>query len=475
MAVAKLFLDGDWVDGESTATVPDKYTGDPVATVHRASRDQVATATRAVAAAQRADRLTPYERFEVLARASRLVTERRAELVSVVVADSGFTVTDAGREVDRTAQTLLLCAEEAKRVHGEMVPLDGAPGVRGRLAFTTRHPLGVVCAITPFNSPLNTVAHKVGPAVAAGNGIVLKPATYTPMTADALVHVLLDAGLPPGLVSLLHGGGGSVGQWLLEDEVPAFYAFTGSTEVGRRIRATVGLRRSQLELGSLSSTIVCDDADLADAVGKVVPAAYRKAGQVCTSVQRLYVDRRVLADTVDALVAELKGRAAGDPRLPDTFVGPVISAGEADRVHGWVGDAVDAGARVVSGGGRDGAVVEPTVLVDVDPAMSVMCAEIFGPVLVVRPFDTLDEAVGEVNDTPYGLAAGIFTRDLDRALTAAAELRMGSVHVNETSSSRVDLMPYTGVKDSGMGREGPRYAIEEMTEERLVTIGRSVR
>jgi succinate-semialdehyde dehydrogenase / glutarate-semialdehyde dehydrogenase len=475
MTDARLFVGGEWVDGESTATVADKYSGAPVTTVHRASAAQVAAATRAVAAAQRDGVPTPYERYEILATASALLTERRAELVSIIVADSGFTVTDAGREVDRAAQTLLLCGEEAKRIHGEVVPLDGAPGVRDRLAFTTRHPLGVVCAITPFNSPLNTVAHKVGPAIAAGNGIVLKPATYTPLTADALVRILLEAGLPPGLVALLHGGGGTVGQWLLEDDVPSFYAFTGSTEVGARIRATVGLRRSQLELGSLSSTIVCDDADLADAIGKVVPAAFRKSGQVCTSVQRLYVDRRVVGDVLDALAADLKSRVAGDPRQPDTFVGPLISAGEADRVHSWVTAARGGGATVVSGGARDGAVVEPTVLTDVDPAMTVMCAEVFGPVLAVRPFDTLDEAVAEVNDTPFGLAAGIFTRDLDRALTAAARLRMGSVHVNETSSSRVDLMPYTGVKNSGMGREGPRYAIEEMTEERLVTIGRSVR
>ncbi|MDQ1677382.1 MAG: hypothetical protein QOC93_2526 [Actinomycetota bacterium] len=472
MRQARLFLGGAWVDGVSTAELRDKYDDRHLADVHEAGREQVDAALAGVARAQRRRVLPPYERYRVLSEAARLVAARRDAFADAVVADAGFTITDAEREADRAVQTLELSAEEAKRIHGEVVPLDGAPGVSGRHAFTIRRPLGVVCAITPFNSPLNTVAHKVGPALAAGNGVVLKPASYTPLSAGLLVEVLLEAGLPDDLIALVHGSGGTVGQWLLESPVPSFYAFTGSTEVGEHLHRTVGLRRTQLELGSLSSTIVCDDADLARAVPLCVNAAFRKAGQVCTSVQRLYVQEGVLADFVDALTAEVSGRAVGDPRQRDTFVGPVISVREADRIASWIAGAVHSGASVVTGGTRQVGVIPPTVLTDVKADMDLMCREVFGPVVSVRPFTDLDEAIAEINDTPFGLAAGIFTADLGRALTAAETLRMGSVHINETSSSRVDLMPYGGVKKSGMGVEGPRYAIEEMTEQRLITLGR---
>jgi succinate-semialdehyde dehydrogenase/glutarate-semialdehyde dehydrogenase len=469
---AQLFLGGSWVDGVSTSELRDKYDDRHLADVHEAGREQVDAALDGVARAQQRRVLAPYERYRVLSGAARLVAARRDAFADAVVADAGFTITDAEREVDRAVQTLELSAEEAKRIHGEVVPLDGAPGASGRHAFTIRRPLGVVCAITPFNSPLNTVAHKVGPALAAGNGVVLKPASYTPLSAGLLVGVLLEAGLPEDLIALVHGSGGTVGQWLLESPVPSFYAFTGSTEVGEHLHRTVGLRRTQLELGSLSSTIVCDDADLARAVPLCVNAAFRKAGQVCTSVQRLYVHQGVLAEFLDALTAEVSGRVAGDPRQRDTFVGPVISAREADRIASWISAAAEGGASVVTGGTRRGGVIEPAVLTDVEADMDLMCREVFGPVVSVRPFAELDRAITEINDTPFGLAAGIFTADLGRALTAAETLRMGSVHINETSSSRVDLMPYGGVKKSGMGVEGPRYAIEEMTEQRLITLGR---
>jgi acyl-CoA reductase-like NAD-dependent aldehyde dehydrogenase len=471
VAAVRPFIDGDWQDGEDEQVVPDKFTGEPATAVGIPSRKQVEQAVGAVSAAQSTSRLTPHERYEILARASALLRERRAELISTIVADSGFTVSDAAREVDRATETLLISGEEGKRLAGEMVPLDGAPGVRDRIGFTTRHPLGVVCAITPFNSPLNTVAHKVGPALAAGNGVVLKPASQTPRTAAALLSVLLDAGLPPGLISVLYGDGHTVGQWLAEDERIAFYAFTGSTGVGEHLHSTVKMRRTQLEMGSLSSTIVCADADLRRCVELVTNAAFRKAGQVCTSVQRLYVERDAIDEVGALLAGTLAERAVGDPTRAETFVGPVISTKDAKRVSSWVDEAVTGGARVISGGSREGNVVAPTVLCDVTADMTVMCREIFGPVVVLRPFEDLDTAIDEANNTPYGLAAGIFTRDISRALTAAQRLQMGSVHINETSSSRVDLMPYSGAKASGRGTEGPRYAIREMTEERLVTIG----
>ncbi|MGV9796500.1 aldehyde dehydrogenase family protein [Mycobacterium sp. NPDC003449] len=471
MKQARLFIKGQWTDGATTAELRDKFSGAALGVLHEASDDQVAEALDGLNRAASTTSFPHYDRFRVLSRASALLAERQEEFVAAIVDDTGFTVTDAQREVSRATQTLLLCGEEAKRIHGEVVPLHGAPGGGSRLAFTVRHPVGVVCAITPFNSPLNTVAHKVGPALAAGNAVVLKPAKHTPLSSVLLVELLLECGLPESLIALVHGDGSTVGDALLRSPIPAFYAFTGSTAVGEHIRATVGLRKAQLELGSLASTIVCDDARLDRAVDACINAAFRKAGQVCTSVQRLYVQSGILDEFVGELVGRLRDRRVGDPRRDDTFVGPLISAGEADRVEKWVTLAVEAGAAVAAGGGREGQVIAPTVLRDVAPDAEVMVKEVFGPVVNVVGFDDLEQTIGDANDTPYGLAAGIFTADLNRALTAAEKLRMGSVHINETSSSRVDLMPYGGVKESGTGLEGPRYAIEEMTEARLITIG----
>lgn len=467
----RMWIDGRWVDGEAgTAPLEQKYTGETLAEVAQASPDQVEAAVASLLRAVSREVIPPYRRFEILSRASALVAERREQLRDLIVAESGFTRGDADGEITRATQTLRLSAEEATRLAGEMVPLEGAPGVSGRLGFTTRHPIGVVCAITPFNSPLNTVSHKVGPAIAAGNAVVLKPATATPLTAAALVEILLEAGLPPHHVALLHGGGKEVGAALLDDARIGFYTFTGSTEVGRIIQQSVGLRRTQLELGSLSSTIVCADADLDTAVERCVSASFRKAGQVCTSVQRLYVDEAVAEDFAARLLDTMAGLKVGDPSDPATFVGPLISEPEAARVESWVQGAAAAGARVLAGGERDGRVVAPTLLTDVRPDMQVMCNEVFGPVVSLRPYHDLAATIDEINDTPYGLAAGIFTQDVSTALSTAQRLRVGSVHVNQTSSSRIDLMPYGGVKDSGFGHEGPKYAVREMTEERLVTI-----
>jgi acyl-CoA reductase-like NAD-dependent aldehyde dehydrogenase len=465
----QMYIGGEWVNGASTFVVANKFTGEPIAIVQSASREQVAQAVQAAASSFAQRRLTPYARYEILHRAATLVESRRADFASTIVAESGFTISDAQTEVSRTTQTFLLCAEESKRICGEIVPIDGAPGQENRLAFTLRHPVGVVCAITPFNSPLNTVAHKVGPALAAGNTVVLKPATQTPLTAALLCETLAAAGVPAGHLNLVHGEGSEVGTWLLEEQQIAFYTFTGSTKVGQMIQRAIGLRRSQLELGSISSTIICEDADLGRAVPRCVNASFRKAGQVCTSVQRLYVHRAILDTFVNALVdATMKARI-GDPKDPATLVGPMISVRAAERAASWVDEAVAQGARLVCGGRRDGALFFPTILVDATSRMRVMCEEIFAPVISIVPYDLLDTAMADINATPYGLAAGIFTTNVNTAMQAARQLEVGTVHVNETSSSRVDVMPYGGVKESGFGREGPKYAIHEMTDERLIT------
>jgi succinate-semialdehyde dehydrogenase/glutarate-semialdehyde dehydrogenase len=348
--------------------------------------------------------------------------------------------------------------------------MEAAQGVQNRMGFTIRVPRGVVCAITPFNSPLNTLAHKVGPALAGGNAVVIKPSNYSPLSAVVLCEALLAAGLPANLLALVHGSGTTIGRQLLADQRIAFYAFTGSTQVGREIQRTAGLRGLQLELGSIASTIVCDDADIDLAIPKIINAGFRKAGQVCTSVQRLFIDRRIAADFVAKFVPAVRATKAGDPADPSVVIGPMITRQHAERAASWVREAVEGGARILTGGTVDGQVFAPTVLDRVDEKMRVVCEEIFAPVVCLMEFDDIEEAVARANATPFGLAAGLFTTNLRTALRVSRELKFGGVHVNEASSARIDVMPFGGVKDSGYGREGPAYAIREMTEERLITI-----
>lgn len=468
--MSQLLINGQWVDGESIQTLTEKFQGRVYGHMAVASAAQVDEAVAGALAGMQASRLSPYERYKILQQAARL-TESRMELLAGLMRDeAGFTRPDAENEVRRCVQTLELSAEEAKRLNGELVPMEAAAGMKNRLGFTVRVPRGVICAITPFNSPLNTVAHKVAPALAGGNAVVLKPSNLTPLTAVELCKILLEAGLPPALLALVNGSGTKIGRQLLQDQRIAYYAFTGSTQVGREIQQAAGLRGTQLELGSIASTIVCHDADVDMALPKIINAGFRKAGQVCTSVQRLFVDRRIAASFIPKLVAAAKAAKAGDPADPATIVGPMISAHHAERATAWVQEALAAGATVLTGGVCEGNVMAPTVLHGVTDSMRVYCQEIFAPVLSVLEFDTLDEAVRRANDSPYGLAAGLFTSNLSTALQTARQLRFGGVHVNEASSARVDVMPFGGVKDSGFGREGPSYAIREMTEERLITV-----
>lgn len=468
--MAQLLIGGCWVDGESVQQFRDKFTGAVYGEMALASAAQVEAAVTGAVAAQAASKLAPYDRFKILSTAARLLEGRMEPLLDLMRAEAGFTRADGENEVRRCVQTLELSAEEAKRLVGEMVPMEAAQGVKNRIGFTIRGPRGVVCAITPFNSPLNTVAHKIAPALAGGNSVVLKPSEYTPLTAVALCQVLVDAGLPTGLLSLVHGDGAVIGPLLLADQRIAFYAFTGSTRVGREIQRAAGLRATQLELGSIASTIVCHDADIALAIPKIINAGFRKAGQVCTSVQRLFVDRKIAAEFIPKFVAATRAMKFGDPADPATVIGPMITAGHAQRASSWIAEAVSGGAQVLSGNRCEGALLEPTVLYRVTDQMKVMCEEIFAPVVSICEFDQLDEAIARANAQPFGLSVGVFTSNLHAAFAAARALRFGGIHINEASSARVDVMPFGGVKDSGYGREGPAYAIREMTEERLVTM-----
>jgi succinate-semialdehyde dehydrogenase/glutarate-semialdehyde dehydrogenase len=467
---ARLLIDGRWVEGADQMPVYDKFSGRLLGHADRASREQVDAAVAAAHRSFQTVKLDAQERYGILRRVGDLIEQRRGELAATITAEAGFPIADAQNEVTRAIQTFLISAEEGKRLAGEVVPIEGAPGNAHRMAFTIRLPRGVVCGITSFNAPLNFVAHKAGPALASGNTVVLKAPQATPFSAALIAQILLDAGLPPGHVNVVQGPGSEVGRWLIENQQIRFYTFTGSTAVGKQLHRDAGLRPIALELGSIAASVVCADGDLDRAAPRIANSAFRRAGQACTSTQRLFVHRSVLEPFLEKFVAATASLKVGDPSDPQTAIGPMISEAEAARAEQWVQEAVARGARVVSGGQRRGALLTPTILVDSKRDMKVLCEEIFAPVVSVLPFDSLDEAIDEINSTEFGLAAGIFTRDINVAMTAARRIHVGVVHINESSSSRVDLIPFSGVKDSGMGREGPKYAMQEMTEERLITI-----
>lgn len=465
----RMLLGDTWVDGEGPVQdVTDKFLLSTFARLPASAPAQIARMIDIAQAAHETDTLTPYDRGRILDRVAHLLDERRDDFLRVMQLETGYTTADCIAEITRTVETLRLSAEEARRLSGDVIPVAGAAGQGKRVAFTIRVPLGIVLAVTPFNAPLNTVTHKIAPALGAGNTVILKPAGQTPRTACLLAQCFLDGGLPAGHLQVFHGGGPAVSATMADDRV-RYIAFTGSTEVGRIIQSQAGLRRTQMELGSIAFTLIAEDADLEDALPKVVAAGYRKAGQVCTSVQILMVHENLAGTVEDRMSAMVRALVHGDPAQPGCMTGPLISIADAERVEAWVQEAQAKGARLLAGGQREGAVVAPTLLADVTPDMNVGCREIFGPVICIEAFSDFEAALARVNGTPYGLATGVFTNDLGKAFAAARQLKVGGVHVNQTSSSRLDMMPYGGSKDSGFGREGPGYAMHEMTEERVIS------
>ncbi|MEJ6666305.1 MAG: aldehyde dehydrogenase family protein [Alcaligenes aquatilis] len=456
------------VNSGASFTVYNRYTGEAIAQIDQTSQEHI---RQAVIAARRNLKKVPdgYERSRILRKALELITARKQQFIDVMTLEAGFTVGEASNEIARGLDTLEISAEEAKRICGEMIPMDGNPGQKDRLAFTLRTPVGIVCAITPFNAPFNALLHKVAPAIAAGNAVIIKPSGYTPLTASLICDVLLEAGWPAELLSLVHGEGAQAGEWLLDEQDINFYTFTGSTRVGRLIQQKAGRRRTQLELGSIACTVICEDADLEFALPRILRATFRKAGQVCTSIQRLYVAQSRVAEVTASLENAVRALKSGDPRLGDTDVGPMITEKEAIRAESWIKEAVSMGAQLLAGGQRDKSVLAPTILSNVHSGMSVFDQEIFAPVVTLLPFETVEEVIEGINSTPYGLAAGVFTNDVNTAFHLARHLQVGGLHINETSSSRNDGMPYGGVKDSGYGFEGPKYAVRDMTDEKVVT------
>ncbi|WP_167133192.1 aldehyde dehydrogenase family protein [Paramicrobacterium chengjingii] len=463
-----LYIDGTWRKPEHQRAVIDKFTFEPIRDVAEANIVDVASAIEGAGRAAQHP-LNPGERASILDMVADSLESNADSIVADYVAETGFTIADARGELRRAVRIYRLSAHEAIRIAGEEVPISAAPGGENRLAFTTRVPVGVVVAIAPFNAPLSTVAHKIGPAIAAGNAVVLKPAEKTPLSAIAATRAFHDAGLPAGYLQLVCGSGRVLGDALVGDPRVRFYTFTGSTSVGRRIAARAGLARTQLELGSNSASIVGEDADINFVVDQVATAGYRKSGQVCTSVQRLLVHASLLDEVAGALEQKVTTLVAGDPRDPATHVGPMIDPGEAKRAESWVNGARGS-ARHVIGGTRQDAVLTPTLLVDPDEGCEALTSEIFAPVVSIVPIADIDHGIQLINSGPYGLQAGIFTQDIDAAFRAARKLSVGGVMINDTSSFHADEMPYGGVKESGHGHEGPRYAVTDMTVPRTIVL-----
>ncbi len=469
----KMFLAGAWRESATTIEVRSPYDNELIDTVPQATPDDI---DRALAAAQDGAEVmratSAYERFRILRRTADLLAARQQQFAELISREEGKTLREGLAEVQRAADTLELSAEEARRLGGESLSLDAAPNGADKFGFTLRVPCGVVVAITPFNFPLNLVCHKVGPALAAGNSVIIKPASDTPLSALMLVELLIEAGLPPLGVACITGRGGDLGRQLCADPRVRKITFTGSAEVGRSICEAAGLKRVTMELGSNSPLIVMDDADLSQATATAIASGYSNAGQVCISAQRVIADQRIYDELVERLGPAADQLVTGNPLDTRTDMGPMIRERDAERVQQWIDEAVQQGARLVCGGARQGTFVRPTVLADVRPEMRVSREELFGPAVVVTPVANIDEAVALANDSRYGLSAAVFTQNLERALYFAERLESGNIHINGGPGWRADLMPYGGMKESGFGKEGPKYAVEAMTELKTVVIHR---
>jgi acyl-CoA reductase-like NAD-dependent aldehyde dehydrogenase len=461
-----LFIGGDAVASPQRETIRSPFDGTPVASVHQATPELVERAVAAArAAAPAVAALSNYQRAELLERIAQLIRRDRAEFAALVCAETGKPLKEAQVEVDRAVQTAIASAAAARELRGEVVALDAAPIGAGRMAFTIREPRGVIGIITPFNVPLNLTLHKLGPALAAGNAVVHKPSEQTPLSAVRLAQTVKEAGAPDGAYNVIPGDGPSVGGHLVASPGVDMITFTGSVEVGRAIRAAAGLKPVTLELGGNSAVIVEADADLDAAVPRIVQGGYSNSGQVCISVQRVYAHESIASDLVDRLSDAVRKLKIGPPQAADTDISSLIDEGAAERVERAIRSA---GGKLLFGGERNRATVAPAVLTGVPETSPFMQDELFGPAVAVNTYREFDEAVERVNGTRYGLQAGIYTHHLEHAFRAARRLRVGGVLINDVPTFRADHMPYGGVKESGIGREGPMYAIHEMTDSKLI-------
>ena len=467
----KMFLQGQWQERGTTAEVVHPYDGTVLDTVPVGTPVDITAALDGLEQGVAVMRALPtHRRVEILRRTAKLMAEQQENLARLISREEGKVLAEGRIEAGRAMETLDLSADAARDLHGETVPLDATPGGVGKLGFTLRVPCGIVAAITPFNFPLNLVAHKIGPAIAGGNAVLLKPASDTPLSALKLVELLLEAGLPEEAIACVTGPGGELGEAICADVRVRKISFTGSAEVGEAITRAAGLKRVTMELGSNSPVIVLDDADVAKVAQTLAVTGYANAGQVCISSQRVIATPGAHADLLDALRTEVQQLVAGDPLAEGTQVGPLIRERDAARVETWLGEAVTQGAELLCGGSREGAVVQPALLANVAPEMKLSCEELFGPALGVTRAPDVESAIALANETRFGLSAAVFTQDIDRAMRFAREVDSGNLHINFGTAWRAEIMPYGGLKDSGFGKEGPRYAVQEMTESKMVVI-----
>jgi len=465
----KLLIGGEWTETGDWIDVASPFSGETVGRVAKAGADETRRAIDAAEAAVR-EPLPAHKRAEILVRVAGFLGRRHDEVARTISDEAGKPMKAARVEARRAMSTYTFAAVEARKLAGEMVPMDASQAGEDKLAFTLRRPIGVVGAISPFNFPLNLVAHKLAPALAAGCAVVLKPASQTPLSALLLAELETEAGLPPGWLNVLVGPASEIGDVLIEDERVKALTFTGSGAVGWKLAERAPKKRVKLELGNATPVIIAEDADIDTAAQAMAANAFSFAGQSCISVQRIYVEAPAYDRFLERFLPRVEVLRLGDPSDEETDVGPVIDEDARERILEWIEEARAGGARVLTGGELDGELIRPTVIADASPELKVSCEEVFGPVCTVNSVGSLDEAIELANGTRYGLQAGIFTTKLETALRAAQELEFGGVIVNEAPTFRADQMPYGGVKDSGNTREGPAYAVRELTDERLVVI-----
>lgn len=467
----KMLIGGKWVKAKENLEVTNKYSNEVIGKVPLADKESY---EKAVKSAQDAfkiiSQIPAYKRSQILQKTSELIDQKKDEIAKTIAEEAGKPMKFSRGEVARSIQTFKFASEEAKSIHGETVPMDAAVGGEKRIGFCLRFPVGIIGAISPFNFPLNLVSHKVAPAIASGCSVILKPASTTPLTSLKLGEIMMQAGLPDGALNVIVGSGSTVGNWLVSDERLSMITFTGSPPVGRKIKEKSGLKKVTLELGNNSPCIVDKDADLDLAIPRCIIGGFAYSGQVCISVQRIYIHKDIFDEFITRFLEQTKGLKIGDPLDEETDIGPMITEEDAIRTQEWINEAKKDGAKVLIGDKREGSIFYPTVLTDVKPDMKVVKTEVFAPVVSLVKFEKFSDAVKMADDSIYGLQAGVFTKDIDRAFQAVKGINVGGVIVNDVPTYRADQMPYGGVKESGIGREGLKYAIEEMTDLRMVVI-----
>ncbi|HEX7065933.1 MAG TPA: aldehyde dehydrogenase family protein [Bacillales bacterium] len=465
----KMLIAGEWEEREQTIEVRDPGDNSLIDTVPAASASDMKKAIESAKQEMKENTVLPvHQRIEILNRAAENVNEQKEIFATIIAREGSKTIEEARDEVDRTIQILRISAEEARRIQGKTISFDQVPGSENRVGYYTHFPVGVVGAITAFNDPLNLVAHKVGPALASGNAVIVKPTTVTPLSALHLAEALIDAGLPPALLSVVTGKGSELGDPLIKHPDVRMISFTGGLETGEKITEKSGVKKLRMELGSNSPVIVLNDADIENAVKKTVSGAFSAAGQNCIGVQRVFIEKDIADAFTEQFLKETSKLNMGRKLSETTDMGPMISEEEAKRIEQWVNEAVKEGAEILCGGERQGAYYTPTVLTNVPPHCKIACEEAFAPIVSLFSVENLQEAIEKANAVNYGLQAGIFTPNIDKAYEAIEKLEYGGVIVNDSSDYRIDAMPFGGVKGSGIGREGVKFAIESMTEKKVV-------